>query len=275
MMRDYQIPITLSALQVYHSGVITMPERALRRHAIASHRTAHLILERDRDWQTETVILEGHSGCVHSVACSSDGSRIVSGSRDGTIRIWDAISCGVQLILKGHTGSVRSVAFSSDGLRIASGSADHTVRIWDAVSGVVQHNLRGHGNCVHSVAFSSDGLRIVSGSDGRTVRIWDAVSGVVQYTWRDYSHLVRSVALSSDGSRIFLGPGDRTGLILDVHGGAAPQVLRRVPLASSPLRNGLCSHLICSLHRLPVPVISQQRFKSTSSLHRWSIPVIP
>jgi WD40 repeat protein len=159
--------------------------------------------------------------------------------------------------------------------RVMSGSDDCTMRIWDAVSGMVQHTWKGHADLVNSVAFSSDGSRIVSGSDDCTVRIWDAISGVVQHTWWSHGYRVLSVAFSSDGSRILLGPGDRTVLLLDAHGGAAPPIFRRVSVASSPLRNGLCSHLICSLHRLPIPVISQQRSKSTSSLHRLSIPVIP
>jgi WD40 repeat protein len=109
-MRDYQIPITLSALQVYHSGVVSMPECALRMQT-TTHGTARLISERDRGWQTETMILEGHSSLVYSVAFSSDGFRIVSGSWDKTVRIWDAVSGVVLRTLEGHTNSVWSVAF--------------------------------------------------------------------------------------------------------------------------------------------------------------------
>jgi WD40 repeat protein len=184
-MRDYQIPITLSALQVYHSGVVSMPKCALRKQTTI-HGTARLISERDRDWQSKIMILEGHTNSVSSVAFSADGSRIVSGSGDCTVRVWDAVSGVVLHTLKGHTNSVYSVAFSSDGLRIVSGSSDCTVRIWDAVSGVVLHTLKGHTNWVHSVAFSSDGLRIVSGSWDNTVRIWDANTGGSQHTLKGY-----------------------------------------------------------------------------------------
>ena len=55
-------------------------------------------------------------GIITDVAFSSDGTRIVSGSHDKSVRVWDA-SMGVELKeLKGHDGSVHSVAFSSDGM---------------------------------------------------------------------------------------------------------------------------------------------------------------
>ncbi|KAF8601697.1 WD40 repeat-like protein, partial [Ceratobasidium sp. AG-I] len=77
--------------------------------------------------------LQGHTGSVNSVGYSRDGTRIVSGSGDKTIRIWDAHTG--QMVgepLQGHTGSVNSVGFSHDGIHIVSGSEDNTIRIWDA-----------------------------------------------------------------------------------------------------------------------------------------------
>ena len=75
--------------------------------------------------------LKGHTSGVRSVAFSPDGTRIVSGSTDKTVKVWDANTGQEMLTLKGHTSGVRSVAFSSDGTRIVSGSYD-VVMIWDA-----------------------------------------------------------------------------------------------------------------------------------------------
>jgi WD40 repeat protein len=64
-----------------------------------------------------------HRVRVNSVAISRDGMRIVSGSYDKTVRMWDA-STGAELnVLKGHTNWVNSVAISRDGMRIVSGSS--------------------------------------------------------------------------------------------------------------------------------------------------------
>jgi hypothetical protein len=184
-MRDYHTPISLSALQVYHSGVVSMPECALRKKTMIRS-VPRLISKRDHGWQTGMSILYGHTDLVSSVTCSSDGLRIASGSHDNTVRIWDAASGTTQHILKGHTNWVTSVAFSSDGSRIVSSSLDKTVRIWDAVSGTIQCTLEGHQDWVLSVAFSSDDSRIMSGSGDETVCIWDADTGALQNEYHDF-----------------------------------------------------------------------------------------
>ena len=96
---------------------------------------------------------------MYSVAFSPDGQRIVSGSDDSTVRVWDAATGQpVGQPLTGHTGAVTSVAFSPDGKRIVSGSCDKTVRLWDADTGQpVGEPLTGHTDAVSSVAFSPDG----------------------------------------------------------------------------------------------------------------------
>ena len=61
-----------------------------------------------------------------------DEKRIDSGSRDRTVKVWDAETSQETLTPKGHTSYVDSVAFSPDGRRIVSGSSYGTLKVWDA-----------------------------------------------------------------------------------------------------------------------------------------------
>jgi WD40 repeat protein len=122
---------------------------------------------------------EWHDQAVTAVAYSPDGLHIISGSQDGTIRIWDAkTGAAVGKPLKGHDRDVTSVAYSPDGQHIISGSGDWYIRIWDAKTGAaVGKPLEGHNQAVTSVVYSPDGRHIISGSNDRTIRVWDAKAG--------------------------------------------------------------------------------------------------
>jgi WD40 repeat protein len=66
--------------------------------------------------------LKGHNSGVCTVAFSPDGKRLVSGSWDKTVKVWDALTGQETFTLQGHTDAVVSVAFSPDGKRHASAS---------------------------------------------------------------------------------------------------------------------------------------------------------
>ena len=74
--------------------------------------------------------LRGHSDSVNSVALSSDGRHIVSGSADDTVKVWALAAGACVRTLEGHSRPVSSVAVSSDGRQIVSGSGDETVKVW-------------------------------------------------------------------------------------------------------------------------------------------------
>ena len=80
----------------------------------------------------------GHGEPILSVAFSPDGTRIVSGSDDCTVLIWDAtLDPNLLPEQQGHVGKVSSIAFSPNGSHVVSGSSDGIIHIWDAVSGAV------------------------------------------------------------------------------------------------------------------------------------------
>ena len=101
-----------------------------------------------------------------------NGTKIISGSKDNTIKIWDANTEECLKTLAGHSDYVASVAYSPDGTKIISGSEDNTIKIWDANTGECLKTLEGHSFPVRSVAYSPDGTKIISGSLDYTIKIW-------------------------------------------------------------------------------------------------------
>ena len=106
---------------------------------------------------------QGHTEAVDGVAFSPDGKRIVVGSSDKTVKVWDAATGQETLDAQGAHGSGVAAWPSA---RTASGSSrerDKTVKVWDAATGQEMLTLKGHTGGVRSVAFSPDGKRIVIG----------------------------------------------------------------------------------------------------------------
>ncbi|KAF8726639.1 hypothetical protein AX14_007619 [Amanita brunnescens Koide BX004] len=217
-------PVSQSTPHIYLSALPFAPKNSL----VAKHylplfqKTLHLKTGKADHWPAIIAVFEGHTDCVTSIAFSLDGKRIVSGSEDSTIRVWDArIGEVVVGPLKGHTNIVTSVGLSPDGNRIVSGSVDQTILVWDAETGeVVIGPLEAHTNDVNSVAFSPDGNCIVSGSDDNTIRVWDAETGeVVIGPLKGHTNSVHSVAFSPDSNCIVSGSGDNTIRVWDAKTG--------------------------------------------------------
>ena len=74
------------------------------------------------------------------MASSPDGRRILTGSLDQTVKVWDSDKGQELFILKGHKRPDRyvafSVAFSPDSRRILTGSSQSTAKVWDADTGI-------------------------------------------------------------------------------------------------------------------------------------------
>lgn len=163
-------------------------------------------------------LLVGHTDNIEAIHFRFDGQRLVSASRDKTVKVWDVSTLlnpgrqGVQLIhtLHGHTDRVHSCAFSPTGQQIASGSIDRTVCLWDAQSGTLRHTLYGHTNAVRSVTFSRDGRILASSSYDHGIRFWDTQTGELLDMLSTWETAILAMDFHPQLDLLALGANDHT-----------------------------------------------------------------
>ncbi len=148
---------------------------------------------------------EGHEDDVTTVTFDMSGGRILTGSADRTMRLWD-VQSGEQIgIYRRHLGKIVDVAFHPQELNLAVSLAiDTPPTLWDLETGrevirYYQHDVMDEPNLdVGSVTFSPDGSQIL-GSFGIPMRLWDTTTGELIREFLGHGSYVNSVAFSVDG----------------------------------------------------------------------------
>ena len=163
-------------------------------------------------------VLRGHEDPVLSATWSQDGKFIASGSDDGRIILWDALTRTKVGDMVGHERSIFSLAFSADGRYLASGSLDNTIIVWDVETlQQIGAPLTGHRGAVYSVAFDPYGDYLASGSGDDTVRLWDlATFQPIGKPLRGHYQEVYSVAFNPYGTQLASGGRDKRVMIWDI-----------------------------------------------------------
>ncbi len=141
-------------------------------------------------------VLHGHSDTVTSVSWSPDGTQLVSGSRDGTARLWQVANENNTLTYNGHHAAVLSVAWSPGGRYLASGGEDKTVQVWDA-QGNIQRNFRNLGAVISSIIWNAAGDRLFVGTLGNGGH--ELFIGTNTGTRNAFRTIIHALAISPDG----------------------------------------------------------------------------
>ena len=126
----------------------------------------------------QTGVLSEHTDWVRSLAFSNDGTLLVSGSDDKTVKLWDVQTGGVVKTFYGHSSSVSSVSVSPDLATVVSGSWDGTILLWHLLTGELHSVASHHDRKVTTINFSpTDPRTVISASESGDVRQWK-VDGV-------------------------------------------------------------------------------------------------
>jgi guanine nucleotide-binding protein subunit beta-2-like 1 protein len=198
--------------------------------------------------------LKGHSHFVQDVAISSDGQFALSGSWDGTLRLWDLNSGATTRRFIGHSKDVLSVAFSADNRQIVSGSRDKAINLWNTL-GQLKFVITedGHKEWVSCVRFSPNPATplIVSAGWDKVVKVWNLNQCKLRTNLIGHTGYVNTVTVSPDGSLCASGGKDGTAMLWDLNEGRhlssldAGDIIHA--LVFSPIRYWLCAATASSI----------------------------
>jgi WD40 repeat protein/predicted Ser/Thr protein kinase len=143
--------------------------------------------------------MEGHNNRIIDVAFTPDGTQVVSGGYDRTIRRWD-VATGRELArIEELPQGVYSVGVAADGRTVVAGLArDTSLHLWDSSTNELRTVASEHQASIPKVVFSRDGSTLLTGDTGGTAIVWD---GRTLRELRKLAHLprVQTAALSDDG----------------------------------------------------------------------------
>jgi WD40 repeat protein len=122
---------------------------------------------------TKLIVFTGHHNSVGQVVWSPDGTKVASGSQDGTIRIWDIKNSKNLLIFYSHSNAILGVAWNPDGKEIASSSLDNTVIIWNSESGEKLLQIILNNTSAQALAWNPNGTILALGCTDGTTRLFD------------------------------------------------------------------------------------------------------
>ena len=185
------------------------------------YRDRHILETRWDKGDGQMLALCGHQDAIYCV--QFDTYKVVSGSRDCTIKIWDITTGECLRTLKGHDRSVLCLQY--DDRIIVSGSSDTRVMVWDIRGDEcgrgafrVLHTLVGHTGGVLDVNFDDD--YIVSCSKDATIRVYDRDTAKLRRCLRGHLGAVNAVKLVAGGGKVISAAGDQKVRIWDIKTGA-------------------------------------------------------
>jgi WD40 repeat protein len=114
-----------------------------------------------------------HKNWVFSLAWTSDGKKLISGSY-GLIRIFHTATWRQIAVLEGHTSIVTAISLSPNNCLLASASRDKTARLWNLVTNLPIGPPLRHGQRLRSAALSPDAKVLVTACENNAYALaWD------------------------------------------------------------------------------------------------------
>lgn len=165
-----------------------------------------------------------------------DSLFVITGSRDMSLKVWQATGGKLAQVLVGHSDAVTCVAVSvNNKTQVISGSKDCNLIVWDIHTGEELHTLAGHLAQVTCVKISADGTTAVSGSDDKVLIVWETKRGLALTSLQLHVPFIR-FDISLECSRILVHLVDSPILpVICLHNTTASYI--KLPTYSVPARD--------------------------------------
>lgn len=155
---------------------------------------------------------------ITSVRFAPDGRNFLTGSLDGTIRLWSAVKGTLRHKVKLGHDYVRSAEYSSDGRLIVSAHNDGHIIVINTTTGSQVLMLPGHHGRAFGAVFSRDTRHLVTWGDDNAARVWDTGSGKQEHIlW--HSGFIHSAIFSNDGQYVLTASADGKARLWSVKSG--------------------------------------------------------
>jgi WD40 repeat protein len=162
---------------------------------------------------------------VTGLAFGPRSQKLVTGSSDGTLKIWDLEKSRL-VVLKGRPPllPISSVAYSLQGTMVASGAGNSgrfkgssgQVKLWDITSSQERPlQVKGQLGSIFAVAFSSDGQILAAGGLDRTATLWDVKSGHEYGVLKGHKAALEALTFAPQGQTLATGSRDGTVKVWD------------------------------------------------------------
>lgn len=152
----------------------------------------------------------GHSGSVLCVLVTKDDQKVITGSEDQTVHIWDIHNGSVIAVLRGHYGAVHCLSLATHNHILVSGSGDETLKVWDMNSYTCLQTFQLHKGIVQCCVISQNNTRLISGADDSFLKIWDLTSMSCTFTLTGHSKAVLCACVTKDDRVLVSGSADHT-----------------------------------------------------------------
>jgi WD40 repeat protein len=157
--------------------------------------------------------LTGHTNSIYSLVIIPSNENIISGSRDGTIKVWNSTIFQLIATLTGHTGWINviySLAIIPSNENIVSGYYDGTIKVWNSKTFKLIANLTGHTDWVMVLVVVPSNENIISGSRDYTIKVWNSKTFELIANLTGHTSYVRALAIIPSNESIVSGYFDGT-----------------------------------------------------------------